>query len=51
MISSKRSATTKPVRMSSEALLDRYAKIPQSEITACTEAISLPRLESMNVPN
>lgn len=30
------------VRLSSEALLDRYAKIPQSEITACTEAIPLP---------
>ncbi|BBO31108.1 hypothetical protein PLANPX_0720 [Lacipirellula parvula] len=30
------------VRLSSEALLDRYAKIPQSEITACTMAIPLP---------
>ena len=31
------------VRLSSESLLDRYAKIPSSEITACTMAIPLPK--------
>jgi integrase len=30
------------VRLSCEALLDRYAKIPSSEVTACTMAIPLP---------
>lgn len=30
------------VRLSCESLLDRYAKIPSSEITACTMAIPLP---------
>ena len=34
------------VRLSCEALLHRYAKIPQSEITACTMAIPLPQLDS-----
>ncbi|WP_428307972.1 tyrosine-type recombinase/integrase [Lacipirellula sp.] len=30
------------VRLSCEALLDRYAKIPKNEITACTRAIPVP---------
>lgn len=38
------------VRLSSEALLDRYAKIPQSEITACTEAIPLPGILNASGP-
>ncbi|MBA3481442.1 MAG: hypothetical protein H0T51_06465 [Pirellulales bacterium] len=32
------------VRLSCESLLDRYAKIPSSEITACTMAIPLPKI-------
>lgn len=32
------------VRLSCEALLDRYAKIPLSEITACTRAIPVPAI-------
>lgn len=32
------------VRLSCEALLDRYAKIPSSEITACTRAIPIPAI-------
>ena len=36
------------VRLSCEALLDRYAKIPQSEITACTMAIPLPSVLQAN---
>jgi hypothetical protein len=32
------------VRLSCESLLDRYAKIPAAEITACTMAIPLPKI-------
>lgn len=34
------------VRLSCESLLNRYVKIPSSEITDCTEAVPLPRLPS-----
>lgn len=36
------------VRLSSEALLDRYAKLPSSEVTACTMAIPLPSVLKTN---
>jgi integrase len=38
------------VRLSSESLLDRYAKIPSSEITACTMAIPLPSVLKTQIP-